>query len=484
MVPHVIILVTLALVLIQLGCSAGVEVGQAGGRTPGRSKGQGHPGRRKHLPPACNLTTFTLSKPDGTWYLQSDGTFKFAAQKCRLRQFTSKMTRKCLAGEHIVFLGDSLSRYFYLSLATILAKGKWGQKFSRYQGFDNQERSILTEKDFMLSEEDKKRPWSAFYEASSAALNSIDAMEVCDCFRDDHLPFYNDTGRHQQQSCFENRHFRMTPNHDLDDIENDVRLSYIQWYGGMPMRGYKELSHLPRDSSVTSYLKEKSKKYCPALAGGEETEATLVPYSAKCANYRSKNINGDYPSFFEKDKCTGWPDDNTTCLQFEREVLGPMNVTSLVANIGWHSPIWEPKEQAKRFVEKLVTTGKTMFTSRSEKTNLPAFMWRSSNSPAPFHDPTDEIVAAFAKYQDRRVMDYFDIWTLTEPLNALQKALNKNNENGVKGAFAKYRMQVARRAKDRTISLDIPNIMVDHAHYEPWVYAELNNIYLNAVCPP
>ena len=154
----------------------------------------------------------------------------------------------------------------------------------------------------------------------------------------------------------------------------------------------------------------------------------------------------------------------------------------MIANIGWHSPIWEPMEQGKIFLEKLVTTAKTLFSPRPKHSHLPSFMWRASNSPAPFHDKTDRIVANFAKYQNRRVMDFWDLWALTEPLNALQKALNVNDENAVRRAFSKYQMDVARRAKERSISLDIPNIMVDHAHYEPWVYFELNNIYLNAVC--
>lgn len=440
--------------------------------------------------PLCSFNNTKLNKlgvDDGNWILLGDGTFKFEMSRCKLRRFTHQQVKKCLAKEHIIFMGDSLSRYIYLSLAQLLSQHTWGQKWTKSTHIE-EARSILWEKDFALSAEDEQRPWSSFYEASSGMLNKDpESIELCDCYRENHLPWYNETGQHMQQSATENRHYRYVPRGNLDDTVNDVRLSYIQWFGHMPMRGFKELSHLPRDASVTSYLERMGKKYCPPDSA--HADERLLPYSAKCANYRREKIRWDFPSFFEQDKCKQFPENEGACLQFEREVIAPLNATSLIANIGWHSPIWQPEEEGKRFLGKLARTAETILTRKDPSTmeaHLPPFTWRSANSPAPFHGGSDTVAEEFVREQDARnphLVGFWDLWALTEPLAAVNRALDTKNEGALQAAFAKYRMEVAHKAKGREVDLSIPKPMVDHAHYEPYVYAEINNIFLNGVCP-
>ncbi|EFN58654.1 hypothetical protein CHLNCDRAFT_140917 [Chlorella variabilis] len=50
---------------------------------------------------------------------------KLALSDCRLRRFTAEEARTCLAGRPVVFVGDSLSRYSFLSLAAFLHNGSW-----------------------------------------------------------------------------------------------------------------------------------------------------------------------------------------------------------------------------------------------------------------------------------------------------------------------------------------------------------------------
>lgn len=59
----------------------------------------------------------------GKWYRERNGHFFFELDTCRLRRLSSTAARRCLAGKRLVFLGDSITRFQYLSLAQFLSLG-------------------------------------------------------------------------------------------------------------------------------------------------------------------------------------------------------------------------------------------------------------------------------------------------------------------------------------------------------------------------
>lgn len=81
---------------------------------------------------------------------------------------TKEDTLDILKGKHILFLGDSVTRYQYLNLASFLSTGNpiWPTSPS--------------------SEVEKEWPsWTAFYQGTNRRMNG---QEVCDCFRS---PIFN-----------------------------------------------------------------------------------------------------------------------------------------------------------------------------------------------------------------------------------------------------------------------------------------------------
>jgi hypothetical protein len=132
-------------------------------------------------------------------------------------------------------MGDSLSRYFYLSLAHMLAHQKWPRKFARLPSHPTHQDSIVSERDWSS--------WTRFYSETNRVMltgfeevslqkknnqqqhsrsleDTVDvrilntttsrphlfpntksrriSYEVCDCFRDDSLQWMpNGTGPHQ-----------------------------------------------------------------------------------------------------------------------------------------------------------------------------------------------------------------------------------------------------------------------------------------------
>ena len=124
-----------------------------------------------------NLAMDTM-RETASWYLQRDGTFRLGFHHCRLRHFDGPSAKKCLANNHILFMGDSLSRYFYLSLAVLISTGKWAPRFT-HSTDPKYPPSVLSEGDF--------GSWSDFYHYTNSIINdaSTDSYELCDCFRDD-----------------------------------------------------------------------------------------------------------------------------------------------------------------------------------------------------------------------------------------------------------------------------------------------------------
>jgi hypothetical protein len=66
------------------------------------------------------------------WSPRLDGSREFdLTDTCTLKRYTAADARQCLAGKHISFVGDSLSRYQFLSLAYFIDKGSYPPRFPR-----------------------------------------------------------------------------------------------------------------------------------------------------------------------------------------------------------------------------------------------------------------------------------------------------------------------------------------------------------------
>ena len=66
--------------------------------------------------------------------------------------------RRCLRGRHLLFSGDSISRYLYLSLATFLVSGVWPADGPLLAG----EPSVCHERSFYHGESRSLQPWHEF----------------------------------------------------------------------------------------------------------------------------------------------------------------------------------------------------------------------------------------------------------------------------------------------------------------------------------
>jgi len=190
----------------------------------------------------------------GRWYTLESGELRFDLARCRMRRFDDaegvRAARKCLAGRSVVMIGQSWTRYAYMSLVHLIDKGE----FPRAQPHE----SVCWEKSWSLpanaswpewlrgtglneSETDRyTRMWLNFFHRTSELFSSSGGVEVCDCSR---LGFHS---RHQ-----ENRYYERPA--------DALRISYLQSEGRNRVLGHA----LPSKGMSMSEM-QRQLAWCPA----------------------------------------------------------------------------------------------------------------------------------------------------------------------------------------------------------------------------
>ena len=75
--------------------------------------------------PACEVPLKTAGSP-GIWDSdETSGLLHYNLQRCTLRRFDGETTKRCLKGKHVVLLGQSWTRYLYMSLVYLLELGQF-----------------------------------------------------------------------------------------------------------------------------------------------------------------------------------------------------------------------------------------------------------------------------------------------------------------------------------------------------------------------
>ena len=64
------------------------------------------------------------------WKMRQDGSRQLTLPStCRLKRYTAQEAGQCLTNKNLLFIGDSLTRYSYFSLAYFMEHKKWPARF-------------------------------------------------------------------------------------------------------------------------------------------------------------------------------------------------------------------------------------------------------------------------------------------------------------------------------------------------------------------
>mmetsp|Transcript_25247 Transcript_25247/g.39624 ORF Transcript_25247/g.39624 Transcript_25247/m.39624 type:complete len:378 (+) Transcript_25247:1704-2837(+) len=147
----------------------------------------------------------------GFWVPEQSGMYTYHLRSCQLRRFTTADARECLRNKHVLIIGDSVSRYQYMSLASFLHSGFPEASGNHEKGANN-----------VCMPGNVWGSWKRFYLRSSA---HFEGRELCDCFRPEG-PWNPDFEKRTEENRF------------LSLPEHNLSLSYLQVFGGFPMHGH------------------------------------------------------------------------------------------------------------------------------------------------------------------------------------------------------------------------------------------------------
>lgn len=419
--------------------------------------------------PGCNRNVLKLSDMDDVnLVLQLDGSFKFKSKLCVLKEYTAYETKACLKNNNIVFLGDSLTRYTYLSLAYLIANDKKLPNFA-FSTNNSYPPNIAWEKDF--------KTWERFHIHSNYMLNNISthSYELCDCYRYD--LFTEST---------ENRYFRTYVDNAL------LSLTMLVFYNKHPTHYLKAfLKQIPKEEAAyKDFVQRLTYELC--------VDSHLQPLSSACY-HKLHVLSSDKENVFNNHF---YSDQNGA---FEREILFRLNITHMIVNIGHHGTIhhdgdWKDTEtrvasQLKWLYTRLQHTDHYQPSSEYLR-NISKLIWKDSFARAPGGPYNDQLVRRVyhnitSPSNTSANLAIMSGYKITDKLKSItQKFKGLTDIQRIRHDYFELSNEILRdmellnivKKGNNPYYVHIPPVYLDHAHLQPWFYNEVNNFMLNAIC--
>lgn len=145
---------------------------------------------------------------EGAWHGQ-----KYDLKKCKLRRVTAEEARECFRDKTAVWVGDSVTRFQFLSLVHLLQFGEYPEKKSTGGRKKGMSPNVL----------ESFKPWPRWFAFANEVFK--DSM-WCNC----HRPQANWIGAQTASQMVENRYF------SLDS--HNISLNLLTSYGSWPMHGH------------------------------------------------------------------------------------------------------------------------------------------------------------------------------------------------------------------------------------------------------
>jgi hypothetical protein len=117
------------------------------------------------------------SRPHWHWLMCTDKTKVYVSEEASNKRYTAEEARKCLSGHSLMFMGDSLTRYQYMSLAQFIHTGMFPNGSQRVEP-DVLSRNVCIEDTF--------NGWQDYLLSTNKMLSTpenVQNYEICDCYR-------------------------------------------------------------------------------------------------------------------------------------------------------------------------------------------------------------------------------------------------------------------------------------------------------------
>lgn len=363
-----------------------------------------------------------------SWHPRVDGSRELRHSICRLQRYTAEDAHQCLANRHVNWIGDSLTRYQYLSMAWFLHKGAYPPRFGRHgecHFFDEDNRTacssfeepnVATERDWNGAKPadmgGRGDAWTNFMKTLGGPLYFDGYMESNSVRR---------AATFKDENIVENYFYASPPKRQEDGDERRVFLSYnseLGWHANpLNIHGF----------TYTGCAFSGTCNYTNDLAKQRIERATRLDFDFSQPLETAIGPNGVL-----------------------RQVLPPVNIS--LYNRGLWGVV--DKEKANRIMPLLHDF------SQGSKGRC---YFRSSTGR--FEGIRQHELQVMMEATAKAGCGFIDVGHLLEDFNTL-RYLHPGPPGQEYG----------------NIKIERDTIYWDSVHFNPWVYEELNNMLLNVLC--
>ena len=401
-----------------------------------------------------------ITRDPGHWRYRMDGSREYTVDTCRLKRFTSEEAKSCLAGHHVVFIGDSVTRYQFLSLVYFIEHGRWPYRFDIPETNRTQVRKCLHIDRFG---KETCQPWGAVGNvASEKGWGHVHGHEPEESWKKMHI-FIGGSGFNGRLECQCVR----------DEVETSTEDMFYE-RGGIvnPVKSPNFIDNptisenrIPRDPDIAkiSFLNDLSlvpmhawrRSHCSRTSSCNLTESDWYDLRSK-----ARNMTWDYNQFAT---------NRNFASDFLQKVVPDVDIALFNRGLwaGWPMDI---KESTSVFqsLYQLATIQ-----------NAGTCYWKGTTpSRAGGMSEFDLYPHTFARREaEVRHNAYVEGCGVYDVSHVTQQFASMHWEGDV-GRRSIFPDKIPNDYGER----EHKNVYMDASHFEPWVSEELNQVLLNVLC--
>lgn len=437
-----------------------------------------------------------ITRDPGHWRILSDGSRTYEPQTCSLQRFTAKEARECLAGHHLLMIGDSMMRFQFLSLAYFIEHGKWEHRFpmsencihKNYKGEPQcslwNEPNILTEKDWAkVYGHSAEKSWKEMH--SFIGGKGFNGRLDCQCLRHEDVGksiesmFYQ--GGFSSMSRNDSKYSGSIPNSQptkRPSIPSAMIDSFVNRRPSFQPRSNNS-QHI-NNNKHTKTIEEGNQKRRQLSMSNDDVQTVKLSFLVSLNNSVVKLLSR---SHCEETASCRYDDVKRAKLLKDVEDGRSWEVKDSLLDALDHSlskvlpdvdmavyndGLWSLGYPDVNFVSQVM---ERLYNLTHSNSNGHRCFWKGT-SPA-FHVPAlKKYPSAFGAADEPYRMaamrvgcQVFDVAHVTKHFSVF------NYQGGTKS-----------RHENMDFEDEQKNIYADAAHFQPWVNEELNQIFLNILC--
>jgi hypothetical protein len=378
-----------------------------------------------------------ITRENSTWLMRKDRSMEYRPHSCRLKRFNVGEAKVCLNRQHLLFIGDSLSRFQYLSLIYFIEHGRWLSRFRMDPNCTHHNEHGIAQCR-QPGELNLNDPHNRNYKTLHLGLGGdyFHGKLECQCFRGkveksvENMFYESNT----TTSSTTDMGTSSNPSGQTETVPGSIKLTYLSDNIVFPMKGWK-------------------RNHCSHTSSCQMSESDWEDYGQKRWDYEYYDDN---PLLYDHLSSHMIPDVNIALVNRGLWATLPTNTTTMAVIF----------KKLSQIIQK--NSGRCFWkgTTLPMEPKMTELLGYSPSSPTNF-TLLERHIRSLSHHYHCESYDLSHVTSAFVEMLGTEEYSSKNNVTWSGGAKSRY---------------EITDVYIDRVHFQPWVYEEFNQILLNVLC--